>query len=156
MKEFNFNLQRFDDEPTTYTLTAYKDAGVTSVTASKDSGIADKEEVTLTIVMASGYELADIEVVSGGCTVNMSTKKVKINAANGVVYVKSKSSTLYKVVETTKYSVNGVSNVLTRNMKLKVTANGSVYDVECEGTSLASVNADIIAQLVKDGALVKM
>ena len=154
MKKLDFNLQRFDDP--TYTLTVYKDAHITTATASKDSGIAANEEVTLTIVPASGYELADIEVVSGGCEVNMTTKKVKIKSANGVVFVKSKSATTYKVVETTIYNINGTKGKLSRNMKLKVTANGSVYDVECEGTSLASVNADIIAQLVKDGALVKM
>ena len=145
------NLQMF----TGYSLTAYKDAGVTSVTLSADSGLAKDDEVTCTIVLETGKELANIECISGGATVTLSTKKVKMGAADAVIYVTSKDAKRYKVVESTIVNVNGSRTELTRNMMIVHSANGAVADVSCSGTVL-SLSDDMIASLVASGAIIKM
>ena len=145
------NLQMY----TGYSLTIYKDGNVTTATAAKDSGLAKDEETVLTLVFSDGYELDEVEIISGGATFTPSTKKVKMGDADAVINVKSKKDNLYKVVESTYCCVNGTVTRLGRNMKLVCTANGAVADVSCAGTEL-SLNADIIAALVASGAIVKM
>lgn len=64
--------------------------------------------------------------------------------------------TLYMVTENNFCSVNGVETQLVRNMMLKTSANGAIIGVDCEGTDLSSLSADIIASLVAQGVLVEI
>ena len=75
--------------------------------------------------------------------------------ADVVLYVKSKSSKLYKVVENTPYMVNGVKGELKRNMIIEIGKNGAIVGVKCEG-SVLNISADIIASLLESGAIIKL
>ena len=155
MKDFVCNLQWFDD-PATYTVTCYSDSGFSAFSASPNSG-AKNTECTLTITLASGYELDEIEVVAGGVAVTgTTTKKVKIGEANVVLYAKSKGSKMYKVVENVYTAVNGSVTRLTKNMILVEGPNGAIVDVSCTPTDLSSLNADILKNLVASGAVIKV
>lgn len=147
------NLHEFDD-PATYTVTCLADSGYSAFSASPASG-AKGTEVTLTITPATGYEVDEVEVAAGGVTVNMTTKKFSIGEANVVLYAKSKANNLYKVTENTMVNVNGTKTELVRNMTLVTTKSGAVVDVACSGTAL-TISADVIADLVAQGVLVKM
>ena len=139
-----------------YTVTVYKDANMTTATASPNSTLDKDDEVTLTLTPASGYEVDEVEVISGGVTVNMETKKFAMGEANVVLYVKSKSSSKYKIMERVYTCVNGTVTVLNPNVVIKYAKTGAIEAVDCDGTSLASLNADILASLVADGIAIKM
>lgn len=145
------DLRLFD--ATTYTVTVYKDSGVTTATPSADSGAKDTE-ITLTLVFESGKELDEIEVVTGGVTVNQSTKKFTIGEANVVLYVKSKANNLYKVTEDCTVNVNGTKQIFNRNVIVEVTKQGGVKGVSCEGTAITS--NDAVQQLIDQEILVKI
>ena len=112
--------------------------------------------MTYTITMASGKEFAECEIIAGGATYNPGTKKLKMGASNAVVFFKSKGSKTYKIVENCYCNVNGTATKLTRNMILQKGPNGAIIDVTCTGTDLSSLSADILANLVKNGAAVKI
>ena len=153
MKGFKWDLQWFDD-PATYTVTVHKDAHMTTATASAASG-ATGTEITLTLTPASGYEIDEVEVIAGGVTVNMETKKFTIGEANVILYVKSKANNKYKVTENAYVNINGSATNLIRNLTLVKSANGQVVDVECDGTSV-TLSAEVVAALVASGVLVKI
>ena len=71
------------------------------------------------------------------------------------MFVKSKANNLYKVVENTFVSVNGTVTNLVRNMTIVTGKNGAVVDVESDGTAL-TLSADIIANLLESGVIIKM
>ena len=52
-----------------HTVTVHKDAHMTTASASSTSDVQKDAEVTLTLTPASGYEVAEIEVISGGVTI---------------------------------------------------------------------------------------
>ena len=151
-----FNLSWFD--ATTYTTTIYKDAGITSATASPTSGTVEKgATVTISVTPASGYELDTIDVASGGVTITYGDSiTFKMGEANVVLNVKSKKSTMYKVTENVYTCINGTVTNLTRNMMLQYSSNGAIIGVNCSGTDMASLNADVLAALVAAGVLVKI
>jgi len=153
MKKILMDLQRFSGS---LTLTKYNDAGYSTCSASASSSLAEDDEVTMTIVFASGYEFDECEVIAGGCTYNPTTKKIKMGASNAVVYFKSKKSTIYKVLENCMVNVNGTKTEIKRNMTLEKAPNGGIYNVKSDGTDLASVSADAVKQLVAAGAIVKI
>lgn len=146
------NLQYFAGG---HSVTLYKDAGVTTFTASADSDVQKNAEVTLTVVMASGYEVAEYEVIAGGVTVNASTKKFTMGEADVVIYLKSKANNSYVVTEDVDVTINGSKTHLGKNVKLQLTKNGGVYGVTISGTAI-TFDAAVIAQLVADGILVKI
>jgi len=156
MDKLHLDLQRFDDP--TYTTTIYKDANVSTATASPTSGtVAEGATVTLSLTFASGYELDKIEVVSGGVTVEIDESiTFEMGDANVVLNVTSKKSKLYKVTENVYTCVNGTVTNLTRNMVIGYGKTGAIVDVSCSGTDLSSLNADVLAQLVDEGVLVKI
>jgi len=156
MKKLMMNLHWFD--ATTYTTTIYKDSNITTATASPTSGtVAEGATVTLTIEPASGYELDEIEVVSGGVTVEIGDSiTFEMGDANVVLNVTSKKSTLYKVVENCYTCINGTVTQLTRNMTFTFGPNGAIVGVNCSGTDLASLSASIIEGLVASGVIIKM
>lgn len=146
------NLQYFAGG---HSVTLYKDAGVTTFTASSDSDVQKNAEVTLTVVFASGYELDEYEVIAGGVTVNAGTKKFTMGEADVVIYLKSKASNVYAVVEDTVVNINGNKTHLTKNVQLLKSANGGVYGATVNGTAI-TIDAATVAQLVSAGILVKL
>ena len=146
------NLQYFAGG---HSVTLYKDAGVTTFTASADSDVAKDAEVTLTVVLETGYEVDEYEVIAGGVTVNASTKKFTMGSDNVVIYLKTKANNKYIVVEDTDVNINGSATHLAKNIKLQTTANGGVKGVTVSGTAI-TFDAAVVAQLVADGVLVKI
>lgn len=149
MKELDLRL--FD--ATTYTVTVYTDAGITSATADPASG-AEETEVELAITPATGYEVAEIQVISGGVTVDPETLKFEIGEANVVLMVHSKANNLYKVLEPCTINVNGVRQHFQRNVTVVLAPNGAIEDVTCSGTAI-TMNA-AVQQLIDQGILVKI
>ena len=138
-------------------LTVLNDGNFSATTASPNSDLAKDAKATLTITANSGYELDEIEVIAGGCTIenDSGTWKVKMGESNATVFVKGKKNNVYKVTETTYVWYNGTGTTLKKNMFLEYGKNGEITGIRCSGSEV-SINADIIAQLVKDGVLVKM
>ena len=144
------NLQYF----TGHDVTLYKDEHVTTFTASSSSSVAQDTEITLTVELASGYEVDEYEVIAGGVTVNASTKKFTMPNADVVIYLKSKKNNNYKVLESVEVNINGTKTQLTKNVKV-LEKNGEVYGVECTPTAI-TFDAAVVAQLVADGIIVKV
>lgn len=149
------DLQRFAGS---LTVTVYKDAHMTTASASPSSSLAKDDTVALTITPASGYELDEIEVIEGGVTPEYDEDDgwgFTMGEADVVLYVKSKKNNLYKIVENTLVWVNGSKTELKRNMMLVRSNNGAVVDVETNGTAV-TVSADIVNSLVAQGVLIKL
>lgn len=146
------NLQYFAGS---LTVTVYKDAGMTTASASPSSSLAKGDTVTLTLTPASGYEVADVEVVSGGVTITEGeTIGFKMGETDVVLYVKSHSTSKYKVVENCFCAVNGTVTRLQRNMEIVYGVNGAIVGVKGSETTI-SLSADMIANLEKSGVIVK-
>ena len=149
------DLQRFAGA---LTVTVLKDAHMTTASASPDSSLAKDDTVALTITPASGYELDEIEVIAGGVTPEYDEDDgwtFTMGEADVTLYVKSKASNVYKIVENTLVNIKGVKTELQRNMMIRYGANGAIVGVDGEGSAV-NVNADVIKQLVKDGVLIKV
>lgn len=138
------------------TLTTYKDAGMTTATPSANSSLAENDEVTYTLTPASGYEFAECEIIAGGATYNPATKKLKMGAANAVVYFKTKANNKYIVTEDVKLSVNGATLSLKKNTVLVKAANGAVIDVTNGGGTAISTCGAAIEGAIASGVLVKI
>ena len=136
-------------------VTVYKDAGMTTASASPSSSLAKDDKVTLTLTPASGYEVADVEVISGGVTITEGeTISFLMGEADVILNVKSHSTSKYKVVENCYCAVNGTVTKLQRNMEIVYGVNGAIVGVK--GTeSTISLNADLIANLLASGVIVK-
>lgn len=146
------DLQRFAGS---LTVTVLKDANISAASASPASSLAKGDTVELTITPATGYELDEIEVISGGVTIDMEELEFDMGESNVTLFVKSKANNLYKVVENTFVCVNGTVTNLVRNMKIVTGKNGAIVGVESDGTAL-TLSADIIGNLVNSGAIIKM
>lgn len=138
-----------------HSVTLYKDSGVTTFTASADSDVQKNAEVTLTVVLETGYEVDEYEVIAGGVTVNASTKKFTMGEADVVIYLKTKANNKYVVTEPVEVNINGTKTNLAKNVQLQLTGNGKVYGVTVSGTAI-TFDAAVIAQLVAGGILVKI
>jgi len=153
-KLFKLNLQQFAGG---HSVTVYKDSHVTTATPSADSDVQANADVTLTLVFGTGYELDEIEVVTGGVEVELdeSTWGFKMGSADVVLNVKSKKNNLYRIAENTWVWVNGSGTELKKNMIIERGANGAITGIKCTPTAV-TVSADIIASLVEQGVLVKV
>ena len=150
---WEMDLLLFD---TTYTVTIKKDAGITTATASAASG-AKNTEITLTITPATGYEVAEYEVIEGGVTVDPTTKKFTIGEANVLIYVKSKANNKYLVTEECKACINGGAwTVLHKNAVVQLTPNGVPKGVTAENGGASVTVNDAIQYLIDQGILVKI
>lgn len=149
----DLNLKLFSGS---LTLTTYKDAGFSAATPSASTTLAENDEVTYTLTMASGYELDEVEIIAGGATYNPETKKLTMGAANAVVYFKSKASNKYIVTENHRVCVNNQVLELKKNTKLVTAANGAIIAVDNGGGTAISSCAAAIEGLVKQGILVKI
>lgn len=143
------NLQLF----TGHSVTCYKDAGASAFSASPNSSVDKDTEVTLTVTLASGYEIDEIEVVTGGVTVNESTKKFSMGEADVVLNLKTKKNNVYLVTEECMACVNDSKTVLHKNAKVVLTPNGVPKAVT--GGEELTVNAGIQA-LIDQGIIVKI
>jgi len=149
------NLQQFAGS---LTVTVYKDAHMTTASASPSSSLAKDDSVALTLTPASGYEVNDVEVVSGGVTIDYDPDdgySFTMGESNVVLNVTSKKNNLYKITENTWVWVNGSGTELKRNMKYVRHNNGAIVDVESSGTAV-TVNADVVAKLIEAGVLIKI
>ena len=141
------------------TLTTYADAGYSAATPSSASSLAKDDEVTYTITMASGYELDECEIISGGATYNPETKKLTMGASNAVVNFKSKANNKFLVTENAYANVNGAEVELKKNMVLEIGNNGAVIGVSAAsgGQSLTLATFQpAIDGLIASGVLVKI
>lgn len=146
------DLQQFSGS---LTVTVYKDSGITTATASPDSSLAKNDKVELTITPASGYELDEIEVISGGVTIDMEDLEFSMGEADVVLNVKSKADNKYMIVENTFCCVNGSVTRLQRNMTLEYGNNGAIVGVSSNGTAI-TLSADIVNALIASGAIIKI
>lgn len=151
--KIHLNLRMFSGS---LTLTKYNDAGYSTCTASATTSLAENDEVTMTLVYASGYEFDECEIIAGGCTYNPSTKKIKMGASNAVVYFKSKANNKYIVTEDTFVRVNNAELDLKKNTVLVKAANGVVYDVNNGGGTAITTCTGAIDGLIEAGVLVKL
>ena len=155
MKKFLMNLQLFAGG---HSVTVVADGGMSAASASSTSDVQENATVTLTLTPADTYELASVEVLSGGVTLEVSAQgaySFKMGTANVVIVVKSKKDNIYKIVENCDVWVNGSKTHLQRNMTLEMGKNGAVTGVTCAGTAV-TLSAEIVANLVNEGRLVKM
>lgn len=139
-----------------HSVTLYKDAGVTTFSASATSDVQKNAEVTLTVVIADGYEVDEYEVIAGGVTVNASTKKFTMGEENVAIYLKTKADNKYMVTEETMSCVNDTKVTLHANTVYTFTPNGVI-----KGVSAASGGASLtldagIQQLIDQGVVVKL
>lgn len=146
------NLQYFAGS---LTVTVYKDAGMTTASASPSSSLAKDDKVTLTLTPASGYEVADVEVISGGVTIlEGETINFLMGETDVVLNVKSQADNKYKVVENCFTCLNGTVVKLQRNMNLVYGATGAIIDVNGTPTAI-TLSADLISNLLASGVIVK-
>lgn len=138
-----------------HSVTLYKDGGVTTFTASSSSDVQKDAEVTLTVVLASGYHVKEYNVLAGGVTVNPETKKFTMGEANVVIALTTTADSLYKVIENTEVNINGTKTELIRNMVIEYGPNGAITGVKSDGTTI-SLDGEIIKQLVAAGIIVQM
>ena len=155
MKELIFDLQLFAGG---HDVTVVADGGMSAASASSTSDVQKNATVTLTLTPADTYELASVEVLSGGVTLEVSAQgaySFKMGEADVTIVVKSKKDNIYKIVENCDVWVNGSKTHLQRNMTLEIGKNGAVTGVTCNGTAV-TLSAEIVANLVNEGRLVKM
>ena len=148
------NLQRFAGG---HSVTCQNTGNFTAFSADATTDVQANATVTLTVTPASGYELDTIEVVSGGVTIEYGDDSItfKMGSSDVILTAKAKKNNVYKVVENVPVWVNGSYTELKRNMKLVQGATGAIVDVQCNGTEL-SISADLVAALIKSGAIIKM
>lgn len=146
-----------------YTVTVNKDvnANWSAASASPASSLAAEDKVVLTLTPAAGYELDEIVCTGGGIDTfywdEVNSKfYFYMGSGNVTLFVRSKATSKYKVVENTITSVNGNVTKLTRDMTIEYGVNGAIIGVSSDGTSLSSLSADIISALLKTGAIAKI
>ena len=155
MKKFLMNLQLFAGG---HSVTVVADDGMSAASASSTSDVAENATVTLTLTPGSNKELASVEVLTGGVTLEVSAQgaySFKMGTANVIIVVKSKANNIYKIVENCDVWVNGSKTHLQRNMTLEMGPNGAITGVSCTGTAV-TLSSEIVANLVKEGRLVKI
>ena len=154
MKKFLMDLQLFAGG---HDVTCLKDGHMTTFSASSTSDVQANATVTLTVTPADGYELDNIEVLAGGVEPKFASNAwtFKMGSADVTMIAHSKANNIYKIVENCDVWVNGSKTHLQRNMKLEMGPNGAITGVTCTGTAV-TLSAEIVANLVKAGTLVKM
>ena len=139
-----------------YTLTVYNDGNFSATSASPSSSLAKDDLATLTITPSTGYVLDEIEVVSGGATVqdDSGTKKIKMGNASAVIFIKGKLAKNYMVTEACMVSVNESKTVLHKNTVVQLTKNGVPKGVTVENGGAVIADSDAVQSLIDQGILV--
>lgn len=148
------NLQLFAGG---HSVSVVADAGMSAASASSSSDVQANTTVTLTLTPASTYELESVEVLKGGVTLEKSAQgaySFKMGSADVTIVVKSRKENAYKIVENCDVWVNGTKTHLQRNLQLRKGPNGAIIGVDGTGTEV-TLSAEIVAELVKAGTLVK-
>ena len=153
MKKLYMDLQLFAGG---HSVTVLKDSNMTTASASSTTDVQAAATVTLTLTPASGYEVADVQVLAGGVTVHQddSTVSFAMGSSDVVIYVTSQKNNEYRISENCYVSVNGTGSIIRRNLKEVKGANGEVRRVDCTPTAL-TISADVIAELEKAGVIEK-
>lgn len=140
-----------------HSVSVYGDAGVSAVEADETTDVQEETEVTLTVTLKTGYEIADYEVIAGGVTVDPEEKTFEMGDKDVVICVKTKADNLYRVTEECFTCVNGAVIRLHRNTNVILTKNGAPVDLVIEGggAAVASVT-EAIKSLIDQGILVKI
>lgn len=146
------NLQYFAGG---HSVTLVHDDGASAFSASASSDVQKNAEVTLTVTLKTGYEVAAYDVLSGDVEVNPETKKFTMGEKDVVIALKTKGSNVYAVVEDTFVNINGTRTELKKNVTLQKSANGGVYGAVVNGTAI-TVDTAVVAQLAAAGVLVKL
>ena len=133
-----------------------KDAHMTTASASSTTDVAKDATVTLTLTPASGYEVADVQVLAGGVTVHQDNNTISftMGEADVVIVVTSQRNNEYKVTENRDVYVNDSKTTLKRNLTEVLANNGAIVEVKCN-PQVVTLDAGIVAELVKEGVLVK-
>lgn len=155
MKKLWMDLQLFAGG---HTVQVVADGGFSAASASSTTDVQKDAEVTLTLTPASTYELASVEVLSGGVTLDYDPDdgySFTMGEANVVIVAKSKKNNIYKIVENCDVWVNGSKTHLQRNLELVAGPNGAIVEVKGNGEAV-TLSAEIVAELVKAGTLVKV
>ena len=139
-----------------HSVTLYKDSHVTTFTASSNSDVQKNAEVTLTVVIADGYEVDEYEVISGGVTVDPATKKFTMGEENVVIYLKTKANNKYLVTEETMVNVNDNPIQLHANTIYEFTPNGVIKGVNAASGGASITDSAAVQQLIDQGVLVKI
>ena len=149
------NLQLFSGG---HSVSVVADGGFSAASASSSSDVQADATVTLTLTPADTYEIASVEVLSGGVTLDYDPDdgySFTMKSADVVIVAKSKKNNIYKIVENCDVWVNGTKTHLQRNLTLKKGPNGAIIGVDGNGTAV-TLSAEIVAELVKAGTLVKV
>jgi len=147
------NLQLFAGG---HNVTVLKDANMTTASASSTSDVQANATVTLTLTPASNYELDTVEVLAGGVTIEYGDDVTfKMGSADVTLIARAKKSNTYQVLENCDVWVNGSKSTLRRNTTLVKAPNGAIKAVEVSGTTV-TLNAEMVADLVKQGVIVKI
>ena len=154
MKKHFMDLQLFAGG---HSVTVLKDAHMTTASASSTSDVQADATVTLTLTPASNYELDTVEVLEGGVTIEYGADSTtfKMGSANVTLIARSKKANTYQVLENCDVWVNGTKSTLRRNTTLVKAPNGAIKAVEVSGTTV-TLNAEMVADLVKQGVIVKI
>ena len=139
-----------------HSVTLYRDAGASAFSASATSDVAKDAEVTLTVTLNTGYEVAEYDVIAGGVTVDPATKKFTMGESDVVISLKTKANNKYMVTEECSGSLNGTPFTFHANTIIQLTPNGVPKGVTVyNGGESITVNA-AIQQLIDQGILVKL
>ena len=155
MKKFLFDLQLFAGG---HDVSVVADGGFSAASASSSSDVQKDATVTLTLTPSSTYEIASVEVLSGGVTLDYDKDdgySFTMGTADVVIVAKSKKNNIYKIVENCDVWINGSKTHLQRNLTLEKGPNGAIIGVTGNGTAV-TINAETVAELVKPGTLVKV
>ena len=137
-----------------HSVTVVADAGMSAASASATTDVAKDAEVTLTLTAASGYELKDVEVLKGGVTVDLSTKKFTMGEADVVIVVHSRATTSFLVTEEIMLAVNDTRVQLHKNAKVVLTPNGVPKEVIADGGAATVTLNDAVQSAIDQGILV--
>ena len=139
-----------------HNVTVLKDAHMTTASASSTSDVQAEATVTLTLTPATNYELDTVEVLAGGVTIEYGDSVTfKMGSADVTLIARAKKSNTYQVIENRDVWVNGTKTALRRNMTLEKAPNGAIKGVTVSGTTV-SLNSEMVADLVKEGVIVKI
>lgn len=136
------------------TVTVYKDAHITTATASPATALAEGDEVELTITPASGYALDEVEVISGGVEIDPDELTFEMGEDDVVLNVKSKKAGNYIVTEEASICINGAKTVLHKNAVVQLAKNGVPISVTIEEGGAVVPMSDAAQYLINQGILV--
>ena len=149
------NLQLFAGG---HSVTVVADGNMSAASASSTSDVQENATVTLTLTPASTYEVASVDVLAGGVTIEQDgdTVSFTMGTSNVVIAVKSQKNNLYQIFENCYCQVNnGTVTKLQRNVSYEYGPGGNITGVNCTPTEI-SLSADLKAQLVASGIVAKL